>query len=258
MTTNVIPLYSAPIQGSIKYHIRGGTNQTSRSPFRRRWHTEEFEQRRRMDDIQASERACWFSSSIVFANALIEQVELTVTVWQGNWAEIASTQVYMCEKHTHTQLCAYTVFLLPWYYTSGVDVSSNGSFILRNIFALKNMRPIMPAPAFSLNLSCFLLSSPYSSVHHRERTLCIFKISFKELQKYYFPWWICKPYCRWPRGNWSQTHLFHAKSLFMNQTAVSYNSSTIIWLWIMLIFIDTKIKACLKGKKMNEFSFDLL
>lgn len=107
VTTNVIPLYSAPIQGSIKYHIRGGTNQTSRSPFRRRWHTEEFEQRRRMDDIQASERACWFSSSIVFANALIEQVELTVTVWQGNWAEIASTQVYMCEKHTHTVVCIH-------------------------------------------------------------------------------------------------------------------------------------------------------
>lgn len=52
--------------------------------------------------------------------------------------------------------------------------------------------------------------------------------------------------------NWSQTLEFHAKSLFMNRTAVSYNSSTIIWLWIMLVFIDTKIKACLKEK--NEWA----
>lgn len=56
-----------------------------------------------MDALQVSQRACWevftrFSSSIVFANALIQQVELSVTVWHGNWAEIASTQVNMCEN----------------------------------------------------------------------------------------------------------------------------------------------------------------
>lgn len=50
---------------------------------------------------------------------------------------------------------------------------------------------------------------------------------------------------------WSQTLEFHAKNLFLNTTAVSYNSSTIIWMWIMLIFIDTKLKACLKGKWMS-------
>lgn len=51
------------------------------------------------------QRASWevftrFSSSIVFAITLIEQVELSATAWQGNWAEITSAQVYMCEK-TH-------------------------------------------------------------------------------------------------------------------------------------------------------------
>lgn len=56
-----------------------------------------------MDALQVSQRACWeaftrFSSSIVFANALIQQVELSVTVWHGNWAKIASTQVNMCEN----------------------------------------------------------------------------------------------------------------------------------------------------------------
>lgn len=56
-----------------------------------------------MDALQVSQRACWevftrFSSSIVFANALIQQAELSVTVWNSNWAEIASTQVNMCEN----------------------------------------------------------------------------------------------------------------------------------------------------------------
>ncbi|KAA8587804.1 hypothetical protein FQN60_016666, partial [Etheostoma spectabile] len=49
--------------------------------------TQDFEQCLRMDAIQA-QRACWevftrFSSSIVFVNTLIKQVELSVTVWQG-------------------------------------------------------------------------------------------------------------------------------------------------------------------------------
>lgn len=52
-----------------------------------------------MDAVQASESMLGgFSSSIVFANALIEQMELSVTVWRGNWADIASTQMYMCEN----------------------------------------------------------------------------------------------------------------------------------------------------------------
>lgn len=84
-----------------------------------------------MDAIQA-QRACWevftrFSSSIVFANTLIKQVELSVTVWQGNWAEIASTQVYMCEN-THM-----AVHILPFLYclniTLRIEVNSCRSLI---------------------------------------------------------------------------------------------------------------------------------
>lgn len=59
-----------------------------------------------MDVLQASESMLggFYKVQLKYclANALIQQAELSVTVWQGNWAEIGNTQVNMCENtHTH-------------------------------------------------------------------------------------------------------------------------------------------------------------